>query len=92
MVLAPEELDAKSAPELRDAVASLFASGVRHLVIDMGPVTFIDSSGLGALIALTKRANTLDVDLRLRNIGEKPMATLRMSGASSVLPIERPGR
>ena len=47
------ELDAYSSPRLRAAVhdASLVAPGA--IVLDMSGVTFMDSSGLGTLIALT---------------------------------------
>lgn len=88
VVHAPAELDSASAPELRDGVAALFASGVRHLVIDMANTTFVDSSGIGALIALTKRARTIGVQLEVRNVGHTAATTFRVSGAASVLPLK----
>jgi anti-sigma B factor antagonist len=88
VLLAPDELDVSSSSEFRDSVASLLATGVRRIVIDMAPVRFIDSSGIGALIALAKRAQALGIDLRLRNLGERPEMTLRMSGAINVLSID----
>jgi anti-sigma B factor antagonist len=53
-VRASGEIDGYSAPALRHAVteASLVCPGA--LVLDMSAVTFMDSSGLGALVALDR--------------------------------------
>lgn len=45
------EVDMTTAPELRQQLADLFGQGVRSVVVDLGGVTFLDSSGLGALVA-----------------------------------------
>jgi anti-sigma B factor antagonist len=47
------ELDANTAPQLREAVGAFI--GTRRLVVDAGGVPFIDSAGLGALIGLVRR-------------------------------------
>lgn len=88
MVPVPAELDITTAPALRDHVALLFTSGATSVVLDLAELRFVDSSGIGALVALTKRAKALGVDLRLRNVGEDAATTFRISGTSSVLPIE----
>lgn len=84
----PGELDAASSPAFRDEVAFYLAVGVRRVELDLVDVRFIDSSGVGALIALTKRAAALGVELVLRNVGANAQTTLRVSGAATVLPIE----
>lgn len=45
------EIDMTSAPQLRQQLADLFGQGVRTIVVDLSRVTFLDSSGLGALVA-----------------------------------------
>jgi anti-sigma B factor antagonist len=45
-------LDATSAPALKDAVAGLTRSGSLRVVLSLSRLEQIDSSGLGALIAL----------------------------------------
>lgn len=45
------ELDAASQPELRARVRDLVGNGCRDIVLDMSQVGFMDSAGLGALIA-----------------------------------------
>ena len=88
MLTAPEELDAATSPGFRDEVAFCLAAGAERVVIDLVYVRFIDSSGIGALMALTKRADALGIDLTIRNVGVNAQTTLRISGAAKVLPIE----
>jgi anti-sigma B factor antagonist len=44
------ELDIASAPMLEETVADVCAAGANELVLDMGGVEFIDSSGLSAIV------------------------------------------
>lgn len=50
------EVDIASAPALRKEIDTLFVSGCSSLVVDLGDVVFIDSSGLGVLIGALRRA------------------------------------
>ena len=50
------ELDAVTAPELLEHIARLLHSGARHIVLDLEPLTFLDSSGLRALLGGQKAA------------------------------------
>lgn len=43
-------LDAHVAPEFRDSLARLIASGRRQIIINLEHVQFIDSSGLGVFV------------------------------------------
>lgn len=49
------EVDVYTAPMLREQIAELAAKGAVHLIVDLGRVEFLDSSGLGALIGGLKR-------------------------------------
>ena len=44
------DLDAHTAPRLDDVVRELLESGADRIVVDMGGVEFVDSSGLRSLI------------------------------------------
>lgn len=48
-------LDASSAPALREALVNRINNGEQSIILDLGSVTFMDSSALGALIAAAKR-------------------------------------
>jgi anti-sigma B factor antagonist len=49
------EIDVYTAPQFKDAVNSIIAGGQKHLVVNMRNVTYIDSSGFGALLSATRR-------------------------------------
>jgi len=48
-------MDLYSAPAVRDAALAAMDSGVDHLVLDLTAVPFMDSSGLGVIVACLKR-------------------------------------
>jgi anti-sigma B factor antagonist len=49
-----DRLDIEVAAEFRGMLLSLIDQGSRQLVVDLKDVTFIDSSGLGALVSALK--------------------------------------
>jgi anti-sigma B factor antagonist len=49
------EIDVATSPRLRTELTALVARGAEDLTIQFGGVTFVDSSGLGVLVAIYKR-------------------------------------
>ena len=49
VVKIPQRLVMANAPSVRKDLLELIAQGHRHLVLDLGEVTFVDSSGLSVL-------------------------------------------
>jgi anti-sigma B factor antagonist len=49
------EVDVSTAPTLREQMLELAAKGAVHLIVDMGSVDFLDSTGLGVLVGGHKR-------------------------------------
>lgn len=74
-----------SARQLTDAVTSLVDAGTTHVVVDLGETTFLDSSGLGALIAGLKRCRQGGGDLRLARPTEQVTAVLSLTNLDRVL-------
>lgn len=62
-----ERLDVEVASVFRAGLLALIEQGRRHLVIDLGDVAFVDSSGLGALVSALKtiKRSTSAGDIRL---------------------------
>ncbi len=45
--------------------------GVKTIILDLSAITFIDSSGLGTLVALLKRATEQDCDIKLAGLSKE---------------------
>lgn len=56
-----------------------------HVVIDLAGTTFVDSSGLGALVAGLRRARENNGDLRIAAPGEQASAVLSLTNLDKVL-------
>ncbi|KWX01541.1 STAS domain-containing protein [Carbonactinospora thermoautotrophica] len=74
------EIDLDSAAVLRQALDDCFEAGHRCLVLDMGEVTFCDSSGLGALVAALKRARARGGWVRLENVRPQVAKLFEITG------------
>ena len=72
------ELDIGTAPKLDEAVEQALDDGCREVVLDLGPTTLLDSSGLGALIRAA------------RTVGDRhgTMAVVSPPGSEARLVIE----
>jgi anti-sigma B factor antagonist len=53
------DLDLSTQGTLRSALSNLLVAGQVHLVVDLNEVSFLDSTGLGTLIAARRQAHTL---------------------------------
>jgi anti-anti-sigma factor len=65
LVRLPAEIDLASAPELRDEMLAALNRDGAHLVVDAREVTFMDSSGVNALVRARERAATLGGSLHV---------------------------
>ncbi len=74
---AGERLDIEVAADFRAMLLSLIEQGHRRLVIDLQDVSFIDSSGLGALVSALKTLKRSDNggDVRLARL-QAPVVSL----------------
>lgn len=72
-------LDYQTAPEVRQKLLDAVERGSVRLVADLGAVEFLDSSGLGALIAGLKAARAAGGDLRLAAVPEQARVVLALT-------------
>jgi anti-sigma B factor antagonist len=74
---AAERLDIEVAADFRAMLLSLIEQGQRRLVVDLAEVSFIDSSGLGALVSALKTLKRSDNggDVRLTRV-QPPVVSL----------------
>jgi len=60
----------------------------KQIILDLSQTTFIDSSGVGALVNTLKSANEKGVELVLRGIHPQVKAVLALTGLNEVFTIE----
>jgi anti-sigma B factor antagonist len=78
-------LNMVAAPAFKSLVEETVAAGQTRIVVDLGEVTFIDSSGLGALIAGLKATRQAGGDLRIADVPEQVLTVLRLTNLDRVL-------
>lgn len=79
------EVDAASAPAMREALVKLTAH--RKVILDFSGVPFIDSAGLGCLIAGARRVHAANGDIVLCAARRAVDRLLHTVGMDRVLPI-----
>lgn len=72
---------------LRERVKALLAAGKKKIVLNMANVTYIDSAGLGTLVASHHSARTQGASLRLSNLGQKFQEILQVTKLLTVFDV-----
>lgn len=86
VITANGRLNMVAAPRLRELIISTVNDkGCRRVVIDLGDTEFIDSSGLGALIAGLKTARIAGGDLRIARPQAQITTVLELTNMHRVL-------
>src|SRR5690349_21422005 len=81
------EVDAYTAPMLREQIRDLAAKGAVHLIADLGQVGFLDSTGLGALVGGLKRLREAGGSLTLVIAAPRILRLFQITGLTKVLAI-----
>jgi anti-anti-sigma factor len=79
------DLDLYASVAFCNAVIVRLETGTPRMVIDLGGVRYLDSSGVGALIRLLQKARTLGGEIRVANLSGTPKKVLEMSNIISLL-------
>jgi anti-sigma B factor antagonist len=86
-VVAPTgRLDVAGAPSLREAITELIKNGPPRVVLDMEGVSFVDSTGLGSVIAVLKQIRSSQGDLRLAAPNQQVRVVLELTTLDRVFP------
>lgn len=82
------ELDAYTSPRLRSQLQDLITNqGNRTVVVDLERMTFIDSSGLSALVEALKCIRSRGGELTLANPSRSTLKVFEISGLNRVFTI-----
>jgi len=78
-------LDAISTPELRIVIDKLIAEKRRQISVDLSGLRLIDSSGVGALVSLYKRARAYGGKVVVTGLRDQPLAIFKLLRLDKVL-------
>lgn len=82
------EIDLSTSHLLVDAIDAAVDGGATTVVLDFGEVTFVNSTGLGAMVAATKRLRQMGGDLVLRHFRGIPASALATTGLDRFFTID----
>jgi anti-sigma B factor antagonist len=83
-----ESIDATSAWDLRPALLRALYTQGPELWVDLGRVSFIDSTGLGMLVSVLKEAREMQGDVRLMNAGREVRRILQVTGLEALFETQ----
>jgi len=80
-------LDASSSKEMKDKITVLIKGGEMNLVLEMSEVSFIDSSGLGSVVAALRSVHKVGGDIKIAALQEKVRAIFKLTRLHHVFEI-----
>ncbi|WP_225828554.1 STAS domain-containing protein [Streptomyces naphthomycinicus] len=86
VLTATGEMDHTSTGRLAQALKTGGLGGPPYVVVDLGHVTFIDSSGINVLLTAHRGLAEADGWLRLARVPDSVMRTLEIVGIDAVIP------
>jgi anti-sigma B factor antagonist len=87
IVVKEERLDAHNSGELKTQMLNLFEEGKTNLVVDLGMVRFVDSSGLGSLVSGFKNASSRNGNLKLCSLQPQVKSMFELTRLHRVFEI-----
>jgi anti-sigma B factor antagonist len=69
------------------AVSGLVAAGQKQILIDLTPVTYVDSATIGCLMDLYRQVHSAGGHLKLSGVQKRVETMLTMTGAQNFLEI-----
>ncbi len=87
LVVPRGDIDLSTADQVKRTLTQLIDGGQTKLVLDLADVSYIDSSGLGALVATMKQARAAGGNLRLCGLQDDVRSILEMTRLIKVIAV-----
>ncbi|MBA3345813.1 MAG: STAS domain-containing protein [Gemmatimonadales bacterium] len=87
MVQVEGQLIVGNRQELKELVQNLTDRGERRILIDFSRTGYIDSSGLGALVSISKRIREMGGELRLAGLNEDLRSLFELTKLDTLFAI-----
>ncbi|WP_019634958.1 STAS domain-containing protein [Actinomadura atramentaria] len=81
------EVDVFTSPELRETLLDLIDGGALHLLVDLGDVTFLDSTGLGVLVGAYHRLRSRSGSMAFACANERVRRVFHITQLSKVFTL-----
>ena len=85
--LSESKLNTLIAPELKSELVTLFQSGTQNLILDLSETSYVDSSGLSAVLIANRLAAEAGGIFVLTGVKESVMNLITITKLSNVLTI-----
>lgn len=86
LVVVDGQLVVTNRQEFKQAVIDAMAQGVTLVVVDFAAAPYIDSSGLGALVSLSRRLREAGGDLRLVGLNDDLRSLFELTRLDQLFP------
>jgi anti-sigma B factor antagonist len=73
--------------DFSSAVTTLVAAGAHNILIDLTPVTYVDSATIGCLMDLYRQVSSAGGHLKLSGVQKRVETMLTMTGAQNFIEI-----
>ena len=81
------ELDAGNIDAFRAAIVGVSDGGTERVILDLGELDFIDSTGLGGLVGALRRFREMGGDVTLANVRPRVAKLLELTGLDRAFTI-----
>jgi len=82
------EIDVATAADLQERATGLLRRPITRLIFDLGEVTMVDSTGLGALVRISQQAHAVDCPFALTNVSPFLHGVLATTGLLEALNVQ----
>ena len=82
------ELDMATAPQANAALHAALDARPPALIVDVAGLSFIDSTGIGALVGVARRAESDGCSLTLRSPSRPVLKVLQLTGVERLVALE----
>ena len=73
--------------DFSSAVSGLIAGGARRILIDLGPVTYVDSATIGCFMDLYRTISGVGGSLKLAGVQKRVETMLTMTGTQNFIQL-----
>jgi len=87
LVIVAGEIDAFTAPKLREELFPLAEEKQQSIIVNLRDVSYLDSTGLGVFVGLFKQLKENGGELRLEDLSDRLKRLFEITGLSNIMNI-----